>query len=212
MVVHPAAGNYRGTLVAGLLSRFVLAGGEPTRPGIVHRLDKDTSGLLVVAKSLEAHEGLARQFREHTVGRRYRAVVRGVPDPERGTLKTPYGRHPRHRVRFSSRYPADRQAVTHYEVRERFGRLASQVTCELETGRTHQVRVHMADMGHPVLGDDLYGGRSGELAPALKHLDRQALHAELLAFDHPVTGLRVELEAPLPEDLQRVLEILRSMA
>jgi 23S rRNA pseudouridine1911/1915/1917 synthase len=210
--VHPAAGNYRGTLVAGLLARSSLGGGDPFRPGIVHRLDKDTSGLLVVAKSVAAHEGLSAQFRKHTARRRYRALVRGVPATE-GTIRTPYGRNPRDRLRFTGRRPAGRQAVTHYRVVEPFARLASMVLCELETGRTHQVRVHMSEIGHPLLCDALYGGTSCDrrIAPVLRALGRQALHAEHLAFDHPVTGERIELEAKLPEDMRQAVLLLRSL-
>lgn len=213
MVVHPAAGNYRGTLVAALLAHCRLGGGEELRPGIVHRLDKDTSGLLVVAKDPSSHQKLALQFKEHTVGRRYLALVRGVP-PEKGTFSTSYGRHPRHRVKFSSQHDGSRHAVTHFERLEVFDDLAALVACVLETGRTHQVRVHLSDHGHAVLGDELYGGRPNNrrLSQLLSKLDRQALHAHQLAFDHPRTGERIELESELPPDMESALETLRSGA
>ena len=226
MVVHPAAGHARGTLVAALLAHCGLecngvgvgtgagagAGGVNLRPGIVHRLDKDTTGLLVVAKDLASHEHLARQFKAHTVGRRYLALVRGVPSAT-GVLRTGYGRHPHHRIKFSSTHGGKRVAVTHYRVLERFAEAAAFVACELETGRTHQVRVHLSDIGHAVLGDELYGGRPRDprLTPALRHLARQALHAARLAFDHPVTGQRIDLEAQPPEDFMAALGELRRL-
>jgi len=215
MVVHPSAGHRRGTLVAALLAHCRIAGGEDEmRPGVVHRLDRDTTGLLVVTKDVGIYARLAEQFRDHTVGRRYVALVRGVPDAK-GKLDTLYGRHPNHRIKFSSRHQGSRRAVTHYEVLEAFGSTAAaMVACRLETGRTHQVRVHMSDMGHPILGDELYGGGSGgdhRLKGALARLSRQALHARHLAFDHPVTGRRIDLEAAPPQDFQDALAALRDI-
>lgn len=214
MVVHPAAGHRRGTLVAALLSHCQLAGGELSRPGIVHRLDKDTSGLLVITKDVGTHEGLAKQFRTHSIDRRYLALTRGVPSRPHGTISTQYGRHPTNRLKFSGRFDGARHAVTHYEVREHFSTAAALVGCELETGRTHQVRVHLSELGHPILGDKLYGGSSGgdhRLEPALKNIKRQALHAALLGFDHPATGDRIELESKPPQDFDLTLEALRSL-
>ncbi len=212
MVVHPAAGHHRGTLVGALLAHCRLSGGEELRPGIVHRLDKDTSGLMVVAKDPATHEHLSRQFKDHTAGRRYLALVRGRP-PAEGTLRTGYGRHPSHRIRFSSRHGGSRLAVTHFRVLETFAELAALVACELETGRTHQVRVHLSDMGHPVLGDELYGGTSRDrrLASALRRLEFQALHAARLALDHPVTGERLVLEVEPPPYFRSALEALRRL-
>lgn len=215
MVVHPAPGHRRGTLVAALLAHCPLSGGDPLRPGIVHRLDRDTTGLLVVAKDVVALEHLARQFRDHTVGRRYLALVRGHP-ALRGTIRTAYGRHPHHRLKFTGRFNGSKQAVTHFERLEAFSstRAAALVACTLETGRTHQVRVHLSEAGHPLLGDPLYGGGSGgdhRLEPALSQLDRQALHATHLAFDHPGTGARIELDSPPPVDFERALAGLREI-
>jgi 23S rRNA pseudouridine1911/1915/1917 synthase len=212
MVVHPAAGHFRGTLVAALLAHCQLGGGETLRPGIVHRLDKETSGLMVVAKDPVAHEHLALQFKAHTAGRRYLALTCGVT-PAKGTITTGYGRHPNHRIRFSSRHDGPRQAITHYERLEEYAGAAALVACTLETGRTHQVRVHLSDMGHPVLGDELYGGLSKDprLAPALRQLDHQALHATELALDHPVTGERLVLRAPPPPGFRAAQRALESI-
>lgn len=212
MVVHPSAGHTTGTLVAALLAHCSLGGGEVMRPGIVHRLDQDTTGLIIVAKNALTHESLGEQFRVHSIGRTYLALVRGVPKKSRDTLHTKYGRHPNHRIKFSSRFSGSREAITHYEVRETFSTAASLVSCTLQTGRTHQVRVHLSDLGHPILGDQLYGGGSGgdrRLDPALKHISRQALHATRLDFDHPETGKRIELERQPPQDFQNLLEALR---
>jgi 23S rRNA pseudouridine1911/1915/1917 synthase len=215
LVVHPSAGHATGTLVAALLAHCRLGGGEDMRPGIVHRIDKDTSGLLVVTKDVRTHEGLARQFRAHTIGRRYLALVRGAPRPDAGRIVTSFGRHPRNRLKFTGKHGGERTAVTRYEVLERFAGAASLVACELETGRTHQVRVHLSELGHPVLGDALYGGSaSGDrrLREALAGLTRQALHATRLAFDHPVSGARIDLEAPPPRDFADALAALRGLA
>jgi 23S rRNA pseudouridine1911/1915/1917 synthase len=216
LVVHPSAGHATGTLVAALLAHCRLGGGEDDmRPGIVHRIDKDTSGLLVVTKDVRTHEGLARQFRSHTIGRRYLTLVRGQPRPEQGRIVTAYGRHPHHRLKFSGKFGGSREAVTRYEVIERFGGAAALVACELETGRTHQVRVHLSELGHPVLGDQLYGGTSGgdpRLRDVLAVVTRQLLHAARLAFDHPATGERIDLESALPADFERALAGLRGLA
>ena len=207
LVVHPGAGNATGTLVQALLARFPdLAGvGSAQRPGVVHRLDKGTSGLLVVARSEPAYQGLVAQLANRRVERRYQALVWGWPEPGRGVVDAPVGRSGRSptRMAVSSR---GREARTAYEVRRRFSEPAESalVACTLETGRTHQIRVHLAAIGHPVVGDPRYGGRSQRLGAT-----RPFLHAERLAFDHPVTGERLVFEAALPADLEQVLAGLR---
>lgn len=207
LVVHPGAGHRTGTLAAGLLARYPeLAGvGEPDRPGLVHRLDRDTSGLLVVARTPEAHTSLVAQLQERTVERRYLALVDGHPDAPHGMVDAPIGRSPRHPTRMEVRADG-REARTRYEVRERFAEPApvSLVGCKLETGRTHQIRVHMAAIGHPVVGDDRYRG-----ATRLVECTRSFLHAGRLGFAHPVTGEPVEQTSPLPADLAAVLAGLR---
>lgn len=206
LTVHPAPGHPSGTLVNALLSVVPdLAGiGGTLRPGIVHRLDKDTSGLLVVAKSDDAHRALAAQFKAHTAQRTYLAVVRGRMPRDEGTVTAPLGRHPVQRQRFAV-VARGRAAVTHYTVLERF-RGATLVACRLETGRTHQIRVHLAYAGHPLIGDPVYSrARAPEIA-------RQALHAARLEFTHPRTGRRVTCTAPLPDDIARLLARLRGEA
>ncbi len=203
MVVHPGAGVTRGTVVHGLLHQVRdLAGisGE-MRPGIVHRLDKDTSGCLVVAKTEAALRGLQAQFKSRTVEKSYRALVHGEP-PDAGELDTLFGRHPVHRKRFSSRVQKGRRAVTRFRVLARAPG-AAWLEVELLTGRTHQIRAHFADAGWPIFGDALYGRR--EKKPVIQ---RQALHAFRLAFSHPATGARMACEAPLPADLRAALRLL----
>ncbi len=230
LVVHPAAGHESGTLVNALIAHCgaSLSGvGGVKRPGIVHRLDKDTSGLLVVAKTDAAHQGLAALFADHgrtlPLIREYRALVWGVPARMRGTVDAPIGRHGTHRERQAIvRGERGREAVTHWEVEETFvGRegepVATLIACQLETGRTHQIRVHMAHIGHPVMGDPLYatGFRTksarleDEARVALEALGRQALHAARLGFEHPGTGEELEFESDLPADMQRLLDALR---
>jgi 23S rRNA pseudouridine1911/1915/1917 synthase len=222
LVVHPARGNWTGTLVAGLLARQDRASLSPAdprdeaghlRPGIVHRLDKGTSGLLVVAKTSQAREALKAAFGRHDVERCYSAIV--VGDAARARYDTPYGRSAVSRLRFTSRLPADkparRRAVTRIEPVERLGG-ATLVECRLETGRTHQIRVHLAEQsGTPVLGDPLYGRPIADpwLAAIAANLGHQALHAGLLGFTHPATGSHVRWESPLPEDMRAALEALR---
>ncbi len=205
LVVHPGAGHPDGTLVNGLLARFPeIAGvGDPARPGIVHRLDRDTSGLLVVARSPAAYDGLVEMLAAHDVERRYAALVWGVPDATRGVIDAPIGRSVRRPTRMSVR-EGGRSARTHYEVVRSFREPdVSLLACRLETGRTHQIRVHLQAIGHPVVGDAAYGGSR----PALT-LDRPFLHAGGLAFAHPVTGEPVRVEEELAPELTEVLENL----
>jgi 23S rRNA pseudouridine1911/1915/1917 synthase len=202
VVVHPGAGVTRGTVVHGLLHQVRdLAGisGE-LRPGIVHRLDKDTSGCLVVAKTETALRGLQAQFKARQVEKRYRALVHGAP-PEEGELDTLFGRHPVHRKRFSSKVREGRRAVTRFRVLARAEKKAAWLDVELLTGRTHQIRAHFADKGWPIFGDSLYGRRDEVIA-------RQALHAFRLKFLHPVTGAEIACEAPIPDDLRAALVAL----
>ncbi len=213
MVVHPAPGHPSGTLVNALMHHLPglsNIGGED-RPGIVHRLDKGTSGVMVVARHDLAHRGLQALFQAHDLDRRYLALVQGGPSLEMGTIDTTHGRHPHDRLRFAS-VPGGRRAVTKWRLRERLG-TATLLECRLQTGRTHQVRVHLAEQGWPIVGDPLYTrGKTPkkglrELAAALDH---QLLHAYRLAFCHPITGEELAFEAPLPEDYQAVLDVLRT--
>lgn len=216
LVVHPAPGHPDGTLVNALLAHCKdLSGiGGELRPGIVHRLDKDTSGVMVATKSDAAHAGLAPQFKAHTIRRVYTAIVAPPLRDASGTIDTLYGRHPTHRKKFSSKLSRGKQAVTEYETVERFAELAAVVRCRLRTGRTHQIRVHFADRGSPVLGDPLYArrGKKPVIAQLAEKLGRQALHASILEFDHPVTGERVAFETELPADMEAVLDALRRFA
>ncbi|MCB2066471.1 MAG: RluA family pseudouridine synthase [Erythrobacter sp.] len=213
MVVHPAAGNPDGTLVNALLHhcRGQLSGiGGVARPGIVHRIDKDTSGLLVVAKSDVAHEGLAQQFADHSLERAYLAVCSGHPRPPAGTVDARLGRSDRDRKKMAV-IPDDarrgKHAVTHYRTLERLDHCAL-VECRLETGRTHQVRVHLASIGHPLVGDPVYGRDPAPLRPLLKSLGfhRQALHAARLGFVHPVSGNRLSFSSELPADMRELID------
>lgn len=214
LVVHPAAGNSDGTLVNALLHHCAgqLSGiGGVARPGIVHRIDKDTSGLIVAAKSDVAHEGLARQFAAHSVDRRYRAIIAGHPLPQNGTVTGNIGRSSRDRKKMAVVDDAHgKHAVTHFTTVERLN-AATLVECRLETGRTHQVRVHMAHIGHPLLGDPAYFRGKSVHRDLLNRLDfgRQALHAAHLGFIHPVTCHQVALNSELPPDMQELLSRLR---
>ncbi len=214
LVVHPAAGHPDGTLVNALLHhcRGRLSGiGGVQRPGIVHRIDRDTSGLLVVAKTDKAHEGLAKLFATHAIERRYFAAVSGIPAPPAGTVRTQIGRSTTNRKKMSV-LPDNKgkHAVTHFKTEERFSSTAL-VSCTLETGRTHQVRVHMAHIGHPLIGDSVYSNRQNpyKIGPNQSKFDRQALHAASLGFIHPVTGETMCFESRLPEDMQLLLSALR---
>jgi 23S rRNA pseudouridine1911/1915/1917 synthase len=217
MVVHPAPGSRSGTVVNALLHRLgALDGvGAAERPGIVHRLDKDTSGVLLVARSVAALEALARQFRARTVEKRYVALVHGAVRGERGTVDRPIGRDPHDRKRMSVRARRGRTAVTRFTVRERLPG-ATLLDVAPETGRTHQIRVHLASIGHPIVGDAVYGGRrrraAGEAGAILAGCPRQALHAARLVVAHPRDGARLVLESPLPPDLRGVVDALRKIA
>lgn len=229
LVVHPAAGHETGTLVNALIAHCgaSLSGiGGVRRPGIVHRLDKDTSGVMVVAKNDLAHQHLSAQFADHgrtgPLERAYTALAWGVPDRPRGTITTGIDRSTKNREKMAV-VPEGRGrlAITHFEVMETFGRepIASLVECRLETGRTHQIRVHMAHLGHPILGDDVYGSgfrtKASKLpetaSRALAALGRQALHARLLGFEHPVSGESLVFESPLPADLAALVLALKQL-
>ena len=230
LVVHPASGHETGTLVNALIAHCgdSLSGiGGVKRPGIVHRIDKDTSGLLVIAKTDAAHQGLAALFADHgltlPLEREYRAIVWGVPSRARGTVDAPLGRHATHREKQAVVTPdRGRNAVTHWELQERFlgkegAPAAALLTCRLETGRTHQIRVHLAHIAHPLLGDPFYGTgfrtKAANLTEpardALNMLGRQALHAARLGFEHPVAGEWMEFESEPPDDMQKLLAALR---
>jgi 23S rRNA pseudouridine1911/1915/1917 synthase len=229
LVVHPAAGHETGTLVNALIAHCgtSLSGiGGVKRPGIVHRLDKDTTGLMVVAKNDRAHQSLSEQFADHgrtgAMRRGYIAFAWGVPNRQRGTIDAPIDRHPHAREKMAVRN-SGRAAVTHWEIRESFnGRdgkpIATQLACQLETGRTHQIRVHLAHINHPLMGDGVYGPhfktKASHLGPesqaALTGLGRQALHAYLLALEHPRTGEILEWISDLPDDLARLRDCLRA--
>ncbi|MFM2300883.1 MAG: hypothetical protein RLZZ84_619, partial [Pseudomonadota bacterium] len=215
LVVHPAAGNLDGTLVNALLHHCdgQLSGiGGVARPGIVHRIDKDTSGLLVVAKTNAAHEGLAKQFADHSIERAYLAIVGGMPTPLSGTVRGAIARSSHDRKKMALVEDGrGKHAVTHYKLLERLAGCAL-VECRLETGRTHQVRVHLASIGHSLLGDPVYGRTPPRIRPLLNqlHFNRQALHAAVLGFVHPVTGAAVRLESTLPADMAGLLVELRA--
>lgn len=196
MVVHPAPGHLSGTLVNAVMyhCRDNLSGiGGVSRPGIVHRIDKDTTGSLIICKNDRSHQALAKQLKAHEITRKYHAIVHGRLKEDTGTICAPIGRHPTDRKKMSTKAPHGRSAVTHYRVLERLQHF-TYVECQLETGRTHQIRVHMASIGHPILGDTVYG-------PAkcpFKHLEGQTLHAKTLGIKHPTTGEYMEFDAPLP--------------
>jgi 23S rRNA pseudouridine1911/1915/1917 synthase len=207
MVVHPAAGHTSGTVVNALMHHCKDLSGinGVMRPGIVHRIDKDTSGLLMAAKNDHAHLSLAAQLKEHSVNRRYWAIVHGVIPHDRGIIDAPLGRDPHDRKLFTVTDKGGKRAVTHFVVTERFKDYTF-VELKLETGRTHQIRVHMKYIGYPLVGDPVYGGKAAKSLG----MTGQALHAGVLGFRHPRTGEQLEFSAPLPEDMQQVLAMLRS--
>lgn len=208
MVVHPAAGHYSGTVVNAVLyhCRGHLSGiNGIMRPGIVHRIDKDTTGSLVICKTDSAHADVARQLKEHTINRKYRALVHGLFAEEEGTVDTPIGRHPTERKKMAAGVSNGRTAVTHYRILQRFEGY-TYLECMLETGRTHQIRVHMASIGHPLLGDEVYGNRKSPFK-----LEGQTLHAMTLGLQHPRDGRYLEIEAPLPDYFVRLLQILKKV-
>ncbi len=222
MAAHPAPGNPDRTLVNALLHhcRGGLSGiGGVARPGIVHRLDKETSGVMVAAKTDQAHAGLSALFATHDIERVYIALTRGAPRAPKGVIETRIGRSPHDRKKMAVLKTGGRIAVTEYQVERRFGPLdrplAARIACRLRTGRTHQIRVHLAAQGAPCLGDPVYG--SGPPAPAVRAaveesgLDRQALHAAVLGFIHPVTGQALRFESPLPDDMARLQELLSAL-
>ena len=207
LVVHPGAGHRTGTLVNGLLARCpaLATVGEPDRPGIVHRLDAETSGLLLVAKTPEAYRILVDRFSRHEIHRQYWAICHAPNLPDAGRFDTPYGRHPTQRVKYTSRFEADKRAITEYRVLQRTSSGIALVTCRLETGRTHQIRVHLSEHGAPILSDPLY-------APASyahhKAISRLALHAGKIAFAHPISGEPCEWTSPFPADFALALQRL----
>lgn len=220
MVVHPAPGHAQGTLANALMHHCPGLSGisGSLRPGIVHRLDKDTSGLLVVAKTDLAMHHLAEQFKTRQVGKHYLALVYGVPEKASGTIDLPIGRHPQERKKMSVTTRTPRTALTHWRIRERFNG-ACLLELDIRTGRTHQIRVHCLSMGHPVIGDPVYGQRGSkkaltqtvpEMGPVLASIHRQMLHAWRLRLNHPVSGNPLILEAPLPLDMAALIDCLRS--
>ena len=207
MVVHPAPGHYEGTLVNAIMfhCKDELSGiNGVLRPGIVHRIDKDTTGSIFICKNDEAHRKIAQQLKEHSITRKYRAIVYGRIMEEEGTVNAPIGRHPTDRKKMAINEKNGKPAVTHYKVLERFDKY-TYIECQLETGRTHQIRVHMTSIGHPLLGDEVYGN-----AKCPFKLEGQTLHAMTIGFIHPTTGEYVEYEAPLPEYFEHLLQILRT--
>ena len=209
MVVHPAAGHYSGTLVNGLMAhcRQDLSGiNGILRPGIVHRIDMDTTGVLIACKNDIAHNSIAEQLKEHSITRKYYAIVHGNLKDDEGTINAPIGRHPVDRKKMSINERNGREAVTHYKVLERFQQF-TYVECQLETGRTHQIRVHMASIGHPLLGDTVYGPAKSPF-----RLQGQTLHAGVLGIIHPRSGEYMEFTAPLPDYFEDLLRKLRSSA
>lgn len=207
MVVHPAAGHYSGTLVNGLLyhCKGQLSGiNGVLRPGIVHRIDRNTTGVLVVCKNDKAHQSLSEQLKVHSITRRYHALVYQAFKEESGRVEAPIGRHPTDRKKMAVNEKNGKEAITNYRVLENFGTRYAHIECALETGRTHQIRVHMSSIHHPLLGDDVYGPSKDPF-----HLEGQALHARILGFLHPSSGKYVEFEAPLPEYFTGLIEKLR---
>jgi 23S rRNA pseudouridine1911/1915/1917 synthase len=226
LVVHPGAGNHDGTLVNALLHHCgdELSGiGGVLRPGIVHRLDKDTSGLMVAAKNDRAHQGLSAQLEDRSLSRAYKALVLGIPMPRKGTVDQPIGRDHRNRQKMAINRKYGRAARTAYELEDSYGGVFSLLSCKLETGRTHQIRVHMGFIKLPLIGDPLYGPQPTAVASALKKggyddaaiaavqsFNRQALHAQALSFIHPCTDERLSFTAPFPDDMAKLLKMLKN--
>lgn len=205
MVVHPAAGHSNGTLVNALLYHCkdsLSSINGVIRPGIVHRIDRNTTGILVVCKNDNAHKLLAEQLKEHSITRKYHAICHGTFKETEGTVNAPIGRHPVDRKKMAINHKNGREAITHYKVLKTLGTEYSYIECSLETGRTHQIRVHMASIGHPLLGDDVYGPKN----PKMKELEGQTLHAKTLGFIHPDTNEYVEFDSELPEYFQALLK------
>lgn len=205
MVVHPAAGHYEGTLVNALMyhCKDNLSGiNGVLRPGIVHRIDKDTTGSVIACKNDLAHQSIAQQLKEHTIVRKYHAIVHGIIDEDEGTIHTLIGRNPKDRMKMAVVSSNGKDAITHYKVLKRFEKY-TYVECQLETGRTHQIRVHMASINHPLLGDDIYSNK-----PSPFSLQGQCLHAKILEFVHPRTGEYISTDAPLPEYFEHLLKVL----
>lgn len=217
LVVHPAPGNWSGTLVNALLHHFEAGGcaipaiGGRERPGLVHRLDKETSGIMVIAKTDQAHRGLAAQFKQHSIARVYEALVWGVPRQGRGTIELAIGRDTRERKKFSARTTRPKASVTEFHVDRRYGKQAAHVLLSPKTGRTHQLRVHLTSIGHPILGDQTYGGRKVQEIEGL-FFPRVMLHARTLRFRHPATGLLQEFDVPAPPDFASAESALAAQA
>lgn len=217
LVVHPALGHWSGTLVHALLFHVPeFQTRNDLRPGIVHRLDQETSGAMIVAKTEAAQSKLVEMFQERKIKKTYLAVTHGVPNPRYGRIETKFGRHPKDRKRFSSRVPEGKEAITEYEVIEAYPG-AALLSVRLETGRTHQIRVHFSDLGYPLVGDKMYGARKSRMTrdPRVRGLvenfERTALHAHKLAFLHPITSRKMSFEAPIPEDLANLIAELQSV-
>ncbi len=218
LVVHPAPGHWSGTLVNALLHHFETQGGSIStiggkeRPGLVHRLDKETSGVMVIAKTDQAHRSLAGQFKHHTIVRVYEALVWGVPKKSHGLIELAIGRDEKERKKFSSRTTRPKPSATEYRVVDRFGHIAAHLSLVPRTGRTHQIRVHLASIGHPVLGDQTYGGRKVRMLSDDLAIPRVMLHARTLGFSHPGTGVYQEFSVPWPPDMEAVQQALWQVA
>lgn len=213
IVVHPAPGNWTGTLVNALLHHFETSGGTIStiggkeRPGLVHRLDKETSGVMVIAKTDRAHRHLAAQFKHHSITRVYEALIFGAPKKSRGLIELAIGRDTKERKKFSARSSRPKESVTEYAVDRRFGKVAAHIVLRPRTGRTHQLRVHLASIGHPILGDPTYGGRKVCTIDMI-HIPRVMLHARTLGFQHPESGTFQEYTRPAPPDMEEVMKAL----
>jgi 23S rRNA pseudouridine1911/1915/1917 synthase len=216
LVVHPAPGHWAGTLVNALLHHFQTSGGTVStiggkeRPGLVHRLDKDTSGVMVIAKTDECHRALSAQFKQHTITRVYEALISGVPKKGHGLIELAIGRDKKERKKFSAQTARPKKSVTEYKVDHRFGKLAAHVLLYPRTGRTHQLRVHLASLGHPILGDQTYGGKKVCTVEGVE-IPRVMLHARTLGFRHPVTGELQEYTKPFPSDMEQAVQTLTDL-